>query len=264
MENPQSLPPAPVNDVVVTSVPVKKSMMPIIALVMLVLALVVGALIVGIFFGMKQSSTKMVETNSPQVANPTVAEGSTTICTMDAKVCPDGSSVGRSGPNCEFAECPVVITPSVDQETQNWRNVQHTSWSYKLPEELHFITCENGINDLIGQKPDIEKDSEEECNFDLVPLISFVKYGSGSAFEIPSNTVPGKAGEFYTYISNKNEITIDGLSGFIQQEQVVGGQGEGTYLSAYLLQSGSIYRFQLNDLSQEKVFKQILSTVQIK
>ncbi len=24
-------------------------------------------------------------------------------CTMEAKLCPDGSSVGRVGPNCEFA-----------------------------------------------------------------------------------------------------------------------------------------------------------------
>ncbi len=27
-------------------------------------------------------------------------------CTLEAKVCPDGSSVGRTGPNCEFAQCP--------------------------------------------------------------------------------------------------------------------------------------------------------------
>lgn len=27
-------------------------------------------------------------------------------CTMDAKMCPDGSAVGREGPNCEFAPCP--------------------------------------------------------------------------------------------------------------------------------------------------------------
>ncbi|MGE5540874.1 MAG: hypothetical protein ACM3TU_01165 [Bacillota bacterium] len=27
-------------------------------------------------------------------------------CTMEAKVCPDGSSVGRTGPNCTFAACP--------------------------------------------------------------------------------------------------------------------------------------------------------------
>jgi len=28
-------------------------------------------------------------------------------CTMDAKICPDGSAVGRIGPNCEFAACPA-------------------------------------------------------------------------------------------------------------------------------------------------------------
>lgn len=27
-------------------------------------------------------------------------------CPMDAKICPDGSGVGRTGPNCEFAPCP--------------------------------------------------------------------------------------------------------------------------------------------------------------
>jgi len=27
-------------------------------------------------------------------------------CTQEAKICPDGSAVGRTGPNCEFAACP--------------------------------------------------------------------------------------------------------------------------------------------------------------
>lgn len=30
-------------------------------------------------------------------------------CTMDAKICPDGTSVGRTGPKCEFAPCPAPI-----------------------------------------------------------------------------------------------------------------------------------------------------------
>ncbi|WKZ25427.1 MAG: hypothetical protein QY322_03510 [bacterium] len=29
-------------------------------------------------------------------------------CTMEAKICPDGSAVGRSGPKCEFAPCPTT------------------------------------------------------------------------------------------------------------------------------------------------------------
>jgi hypothetical protein len=33
-------------------------------------------------------------------------------CTMDAKLCPDGSSVGRVSPSCEFALCPEEATPS--------------------------------------------------------------------------------------------------------------------------------------------------------
>lgn len=28
-------------------------------------------------------------------------------CTMEAKICPDGSAVGRSGPKCEFSPCPT-------------------------------------------------------------------------------------------------------------------------------------------------------------
>jgi len=34
------------------------------------------------------------------------------MCTADAMICPDGSGVGRTGPNCEFAPCPTVTTSS--------------------------------------------------------------------------------------------------------------------------------------------------------
>ena len=36
-------------------------------------------------------------------SNPT---GENKACTLDAKICPDGSYVGRSGPNCDFVSCP--------------------------------------------------------------------------------------------------------------------------------------------------------------
>lgn len=34
------------------------------------------------------------------------AEQGGVACTLDAKICPDGSAVGRVAPNCEFAPCP--------------------------------------------------------------------------------------------------------------------------------------------------------------
>lgn len=33
-------------------------------------------------------------------------------CTTEAMVCPDGSAVGRGGPNCEFAPCPGTTEPT--------------------------------------------------------------------------------------------------------------------------------------------------------
>ena len=47
-------------------------------------------------------------TQTPEV-NPVVPgrNDDSVFCTADAKLCPDGSYVGRTGPNCEFAECPT-------------------------------------------------------------------------------------------------------------------------------------------------------------
>jgi hypothetical protein len=33
--------------------------------------------------------------------------GGGVACTLEAKICPDGTSVGRVGPNCAFAACPA-------------------------------------------------------------------------------------------------------------------------------------------------------------
>lgn len=41
-------------------------------------------------------------------SNPST-DGTGIACPEDAKLCPDGSGVGRTGPNCEFAECPIYF-----------------------------------------------------------------------------------------------------------------------------------------------------------
>lgn len=47
----------------------------------------------------------------PPVKNPNPGgvpnfDDASVACTMDAKICPDGSAVGRTAPDCEFAPCP--------------------------------------------------------------------------------------------------------------------------------------------------------------
>lgn len=60
-------------------------------------------------------------------AVPAGTAGNSGICTADAKMCPDGSYVGRAGPSCEFAACPspkgsgiqgnVVVGPTCGVES---------------------------------------------------------------------------------------------------------------------------------------------------
>ncbi len=38
---------------------------------------------------------------------PPATPGEAQSCTEEARICADGSSVGRTGPNCEFARCPT-------------------------------------------------------------------------------------------------------------------------------------------------------------
>lgn len=40
-----------------------------------------------------------------------VTASAAVFCTMEAKQCPDGSYVGRKGPNCEFTPCPGALEP---------------------------------------------------------------------------------------------------------------------------------------------------------
>jgi hypothetical protein len=47
--------------------------------------------------------------NLPPKCDTSGGKGTTPkACTEEAKVCPDGSAVGRTGPNCEFSACPAA------------------------------------------------------------------------------------------------------------------------------------------------------------
>ncbi|QQR83391.1 hypothetical protein IPJ72_06390 [Candidatus Peregrinibacteria bacterium] len=51
------------------------------------------------------------------------------MCTMDAKQCPDGSFVGRQGPNCEFAACP----DSSENDQEKWESYKDDTLSFHYP-----------------------------------------------------------------------------------------------------------------------------------
>lgn len=64
------------------------------------------SIIVGIFIFVLLAGTALFfSKNRPEVI----------ACTMEAKICPDGSAVGRTGPKCEFSPCPIISESNISK-----------------------------------------------------------------------------------------------------------------------------------------------------
>lgn len=100
----------------------------------LLVVLVVGILVAGAYYlGGQNYKSKDSPPRSP---NPTISE---TACTADAKICPDGTSVGRVGPDCEFAACP-----GEDEEWQVYTNTQY-GFEISYPSSYEVLTDEENL-----------------------------------------------------------------------------------------------------------------------
>lgn len=64
--------------------------------IIVLVALIFG----GLFLWEEKNSQEFIESPKFEKNNPVA-------CTQEAKECPDGSFVSRTGPNCEFSPCPV-------------------------------------------------------------------------------------------------------------------------------------------------------------
>lgn len=75
-------------------------------------------------------------------------------CTQEAKICPDGSTVGRTGPKCEFTECPTVKT----DETADWKTYQNNEYGFEIKYPNGFFDLNHEPKVLIG-----------DCNYSVFP-----------------------------------------------------------------------------------------------
>jgi len=74
-------------------------------------------------------------------------------CTQEAKECPDGSYVGRTGFNCEFAACPnATTTSSTTSSTIAYRNTQY-GFTFMLPASWkgYSILNSNWNGEIVAQ-----------------------------------------------------------------------------------------------------------------
>lgn len=149
------------------------------------------------------------------------------FCTMDAKICPDGSAVGRVAPDCEFSPCPgeevetILGNPSLDGAIREYllsqeefvRNIEEEGVSF-----CHFQNL-NENNQLFPYEL-VAVCSEFELNNGLrnvsygIPFIIKIDYPSELSYydislmthETPQGIMEGEVSDGKNFVADMERI----------------------------------------------------------
>ena len=93
-------------------------------------------------------------------------------CTDEAKLCPDGSYVGRTEPNCAFAECPTTNTNSNTNATNSSTpaDCRPTGCSSQVCSDQEVVTdCAYRAEYACYQTATCERQENGECGWTSTP-----------------------------------------------------------------------------------------------
>ncbi|MDB5188083.1 MAG: hypothetical protein JWO50_603 [Candidatus Kaiserbacteria bacterium] len=110
----------------------------------ILIALVAIIVLAALWFFVTKQETLAPATDTSKIATTTSEQP--TACFADAKICPDGSAVGRVGPNCEFAACPSVNATSSTVHTTVGQKVTGLGVTITPIEVVEDSRCPANVN----------------------------------------------------------------------------------------------------------------------
>jgi len=170
-----------------------------IALILLISLVVVGG---GIYSFLKQGKGLEVKITS---VSPTPAEKR--ACTLEAKICPDGTSVGRVPPSCEFAPCPT----SVPSARPGWNVYTNEKYGFEISYPEGYKALDDKEN-LYGWKNGVVLLYKGGQSYDLAIQVWESKDSYEKEYKsAPNLTVKEVGGKFITLLNTNFNEEVDDI-----------------------------------------------------
>ncbi len=132
---------------------------PMFIIVLCILLITVGISLAAFYFGYRQGKATITDANPGPDSSPVVIAtpaaspiGQPVACTLEARICPDGTAVGRSGPNCEFAPCPSTplstAMPTIETSTVplNWKTYTSKKYHFQISYPPEYKALDDAEN----------------------------------------------------------------------------------------------------------------------
>lgn len=153
-------------------------------------------------------------------------------CTEEAKVCPDGTGVGRSGPSCEFAPCPFPNVEFID-----------ASLSFALPQGYEQGVQEPGADGYIPEMLNFYQKQAAGTGYHYISVYRYdIPEGKSANEVIIENTLLSPSGELVSGMEKFDPVLIQGRT----FNHIVIERFEGQVVSAYyLIRDTDVLRFDV-------------------
>lgn len=190
----------------------------------------------------------------------TSPQGEGVACTAEAKLCPDGTSVGRSGPSCAFSACAFP-------------NVEDTTDGISFVAPAGYVANPEAIGTDETLRAVFDKSSKGSVPHSIVIRRYPVSEGKTGEGVILTNTMFESSGKTAQSMKELKPVMVNGKT----YQSVVLERFEGQVHSAYyLVRAHDVLRFEIlekdvdwtnpklvvEDLPEHKALLQMLASLQ--
>ncbi len=192
--------------------------------------------------------------------HPTVLSPEGVACTQEARLCPDGSSIGRTGQSCTFSPCPL---PNAEDAT--------THIGFVIPEGYRANADAIGADETL--RAVFDKPSKGELPHSIIIRAYPIPEGKTGEAVILSHTMLEPSGNTPTNMKEFSPVLINGRT----YQSITLERFEGQVHSAYyLVRATDVLKFEVlekdvywtnpklvvGNLPEHKALQALLATLQ--